>query len=140
MFFRSDESDHPTSCDQNYIEHILLHISANESQKKKYDVPQTFIFDVGTSASAARLRKFASNLRQSNDDVLIAISNSKRPISEVRKVSAPMREGVSRDSPKNVYDIPLSMRLRSKFVRRSNMRRSWETVTILRICRWRYSR
>lgn len=50
----------------------------------------TFIFEGGTSVSAALFRKFGSSFRQCSDEVLIARSNSKRCSKESRKLSAPV--------------------------------------------------
>ena len=79
---------------------------------------------MGVNASAARLRTAASNLRHRKEDVLMAMSHSNRASSESRKVSAPMDNWESVSVTINFNNLPFSSRRRSKFVRRSNIRRS----------------
>jgi len=50
----------------------------------------TFIFEVGTSASATRARKLGSNCRQLREEVAIARSSSIRSNKENKKGSAPV--------------------------------------------------
>jgi hypothetical protein len=49
-------------------------------------------------------------------------------------------ENVSKSWSPTISYLPLSNRRKSKFVLLSNIRLSWEAVTMLRICRCRYSR
>lgn len=89
MLSRSYESDDTTPSDKHNIKNVLREALINQLQRIRKSLKPTFIFDVGTRASAALLRKFASNLRQCSDDVLKARSNSNRSSNEVMKDSVP---------------------------------------------------
>lgn len=101
---------------------------------------QTFILEVGTNASAARIRIVGSSLRHLNDDVLMARSNSRRSRSAVMKVSAPASDISKCLTTSSNLTLPFSSLRKSKLVRRSNIRRNWAPVTTLNICRCKYSR
>lgn len=101
----------------------------------------TFTLLFGTSVSAMRFRRLGSILRQWREDMLIAISDSSLFNSEFINGSAPAVEQLNSAQKYMLGEnLPLSNRLKSKLVLLSKIRFSCAPVTILRICKCRYSR
>lgn len=69
--------------------------------RKRSQLGQTLIFDVGTRTSAILLRSMGSILRQCSEDVLMAISHFNLPSRECNKGSVP-KPSVN-ESPKGKY-------------------------------------
>jgi len=102
----------------------------------------TFTLLFGTSVSAMRFRRPGSILRQWREDMLIAISDSSLFNNEFMNGSAPVVEQLNsaQKISRPEENLPLSNRLKSKLVLLSKIRFSCAAVTILRICKCRYSR
>ena len=92
------------------------------------------------SALAALLLSAGSSGKHASDDVLMAKSVSNLESNECKKVSVPYRAFISTRIMQEMSCIPLNSRLRSKFVRFSNIRLNCAPDTMLSICKCRYSR
>lgn len=85
----SHESNHAPLSDKNNVKGILV---VHECRRLFFIRLHTFIFVIGTSASATRDRRLGSNWRQCNEDVAIAKSSSSRLSRVNKKGSVPVKE------------------------------------------------
>jgi hypothetical protein len=115
---------------------LVIRISIRET-KMRY--APTFSLELGTNESATRLRMVGSIFRQWRDDKLIEISESSFRSNTFINVSAPA-EDVQKHAQITRSYLPSSSLRRSKFVLRSNILLSCPPLTMLKICKCRYSR